>query len=168
MIKKITLLVAVMLVSATAVAEMNIVVLDTVRAILASEEAKVLISAAEKEMEADQNAILALAEQRQTLAETFQKEREVMSQAEQGAALKDIESLDLDLRFQSEKHKKAVQDKRQEILVALAPKLDKVVSDLIQVEGYDMIFAPNALVYLNPKNDITRRITEHMNNASAD
>ena len=54
-------------------------------------------------------------------------------------------------------------DKRQEILVALAPKFEKVRTDLIQIEGYDMIIAPNALVYANPKNDITKKITERMN-----
>lgn len=168
MIKRIALITAVMLTSITAQAEMNIVVLDTVRAILETEEAKVLITAAEKEMEAEQNEIRALAEQRQALAEKIQKDREVMSATEQNSIRKNIESIEIDLQFKSQKLQKEVQDKRQEILVALAPQFEKVRNDLIQVEGYDMILAPNSLVYVNPKNDITRRITERMNENSAD
>ncbi|MEQ8690373.1 MAG: OmpH family outer membrane protein [Pseudomonadales bacterium] len=168
MMKRIALITAVMLTSITAQAEMNIVVLDTVRAILETEEAKVLITAAEKEMEAEQNEIRALAEQRQALAEKIQKDREVMSATEQNSIRKNIESIEIDLQFKSQKLQKEVQDKRQEILVALAPQFEKVRNDLIQVEGYDMILAPNSLVYVNPKNDITRRITERMNENSAD
>ncbi|MEQ9451849.1 MAG: OmpH family outer membrane protein [Pseudomonadales bacterium] len=168
MMKRIALITAVMLTSITAQAEMNIVVLDTVRAILETEEAKVLITAAEKEMEAEQNEIRALAEQRQALAEKIQKDREVMSATEQNSIRKSIESIEIDLQFKSQKLQKEVQDKRQEILVALAPQFEKVRNDLIQVEGYDMILAPNSLVYVNPKNDITRRITERMNENSAD
>lgn len=168
MIRSIALLTAALLVSSPAIAEMNIVVLDTVRAILETEEAKVLISAAEKEMEAEQSGIRELAEQRQALGEKIQKDREVMSQTEQRNIQKDIEDLEIDLQFRTQKLQKEVTDKRQEILVALAPQFEKVRNDLIQVDGYDMIIAPNAMVYVNPKNDITRRVTERMNEKSDD
>ena len=165
MIKKISLFVAALLVTGSAYAEMNIVVLDTVRAILETEEAKVLIAAAESEMQGEQDEIRALAEQRRSLAEKVQKDRDVMSQAEQASIAKEVEDIEIDLQFKSQKLQKEVQDKRQEILVALAPKFEKVRNDLIQVEGYDMIITPNALVYVNPKNDITRKVTERMNEA---
>jgi outer membrane protein len=168
MIRSIALLTVALLVSSPAIAEMNIVVLDAVRAILATEEAKVLISAAEKEMEAEQTGIRELAEQRQTLGEKIQKDREVMSQTEQRNIQKDIEDLEIDLQFRTQKLQKEVQDRRQEILVALAPQFEKVRNDLIEVEGYDMIIAPNEMIYVNPKNDITRRVTERMNEKSDD
>ena len=168
MIKKMTLLLSALLLSGFAHAEMNIVVLDAVRAILESDEAKVLIEAAEKEMGGEQDELRALAERRQTLQEKLQKDGEVMSESERRQVGKDIEDLEIDLKFRSQKLQKAVQDKRQEILVALAPKFEKVRNDLIQVEGYDMILAPNAMVYVNPKNDITRRVTERMNQPDSD
>jgi Skp family chaperone for outer membrane proteins len=58
---------------------------------------------------------------------------------------------------------KEAQDRRQEILQALAPKFDKVLKDIIQVDQIDLILAPNALQYANPKHDITRRVTEKLN-----
>ena len=163
MIRRVALLLSAMMLSGLAHAEMNIVVLDVVRAILETDEAKVLIDAAEKEMSGEQGEIRALAERRQALAEKLQKDGEVMSESERRQVGKDIEDLEIDLKFRSQKLQKAVQDKRQEILVALAPKFEKVRNDIIQVEGYDMILAPNALQYVNPKNDITRRVTERMN-----
>ena len=166
MIKKLTLMAMLMALSTGAAAEMKIVVLDTVRAILESEEAKVLITAAEKEMEGEQNELRQLAEQHQGLQEKLSKDRDVMSQTEQRSVAKDIEDLEIDLQFRSQKLQKEVQDKRQEILVALAPKFEKVRNDLIEVEGYDMIVAPNALIWVNPRNDITRRVTERMNESS--
>ena len=163
MYKKITALLVGVLVSNVAFAQMNIVVLDTVRAILESDEAKVLISAAEKGLEMEQSELKELAESRQALQQKLQKDGEVMSATEKRQVQKDIEDLEIELQFLSQKLQKAVQDKRQEILVALAPQFEKVRNDLIEVEGYDMILAPNALIYVNPKNDITRKVTERMN-----
>lgn len=167
MIKKVFLLVSALLVSSVAQAEMKIVVLDSVRAILETEEAKVLIQAAEKGLESEQSELQALVQQRQALQEKLQKDGEIMSTSEKRQVGKDIEDLEIDLQFRGQKLQKEVQDKRQEILVALAPKFEKVRNDLIQVEGYDMIVAPNALIYVNPINDITKRVTERMN-ASGD
>ncbi len=161
--KKVILLLGAMLASSVAYAEMNIVVLDSVRAILETDEAKVLIEAAEKEMSGESEELRALADQRRTLQEKLQKDGDVMSAGEKQKVAKDIEDLEIDLQFGSQKLQKAVQDKRQEILVALAPKFEKVRNDLVSVEGYDMILAPNAMIYVNPKNDITRRVTERMN-----
>ena len=163
MIRKVTLLLSALMLSGAVHAEMNIVVLDTVRAILESDEAKVLIEAAEKEMSGESDELRGLADQRKTLAEKLQKDGDVLSPTEVRDIQKEIEELELDLQYRSQKLQKAVQDKRQEILVALAPKFEKVRNDLVQVEGYDMIIAPNAMIYVNPKNDITRRVTERMN-----
>ncbi|MDG2278978.1 MAG: OmpH family outer membrane protein [Pseudomonadales bacterium] len=166
MIKKIAVLLSAFCIASAAQAEMKIVVLDTVRAILETEEAKVLIEAAGREMEPEQTEVQGLAEQRQGLIDKVRKDGEVMSNSEQAQIQKDIEAIEIDLQFLSQKLQKTVQDKRQEILVALAPKFEKVRNDLIQIEGFDMIAAPNALVYVNPKNDITKKITERMNEQS--
>lgn len=163
MTKKLAVILSALFLSTHAYAEMNIVVLDSVRAILETEEAKVLIEAAGKEMEPEQEEVRGMAEQRQTLIEKLRKDGEVMSNAEKAQTQREIEDLEVELQFETQKLQKAVNDKRQEILVALAPKFEKVRTDLIQIEGYDMIVAPNALVYANPKNDITKKITERMN-----
>ena len=165
MTRKIALLVSFILLfgAGSAYAEMNIVVLDSVRAILESDEAKVLAEAANKEMEAEQNELRGMAEQMQELNNKLQTDGEVMSDTEKRGIQKEIENMQIELEFGPKKLQKEVQDKRQEILQALAPKFDKVLKDIIQVDQIDFILAPNALQYANSKHDITRRVTEKLN-----
>lgn len=165
MIKKLaTLAMTAVLFSASAAhAEMNIVVLDSVRAILESDEAKLLADAANKEMESEQTELRAMAEEMQALNTRLQTDGEVMSATEVRSVQKQIEDMQIDLQFRSQKLQKEVQDRRQEILQALAPKFDKVLKDIIQVDQIDLIMSPQALQYANTKHDITRRVTEKLN-----
>ena len=57
-------------------------------------------------------------------------------------------------------------DRQQEILQSLAPQFQKVRDDLIQIDQIDMIVNPNVLQYANAKHDITKRVTEKMNEQS--
>jgi len=45
----------------------------------------------------------------------------------------------------------------------MAPKYEKVLSDLIQIDQIDLILSPNQVQYANAKHDISRRVTEKMN-----
>ena len=155
-----------MMAAPTAYAEMKIVVLDPVRAILESDEGKVLIEAANKEMQADSEQLRSQAEELQALQAKLQKDGEVMSDSDKRKAVKELESMQADLQFGSQKIQKIAQDKRQEILQTLAPQYDKVLKDLIQVDQIDLIVQPNALQYANPKHDITKRVTEKLNEQS--
>lgn len=158
-----TAVVAILFTAPVVSAEMNIVVLDPVRAILESEEAKVLAEAANKEMQPEQEELRASAEEMQALQAKLQKDGEVMSDSERRKAIKDLESMQADLQFGSQKLQKEAQDRRQEILQALAPKYEKVLSDLIQIDQIDLILSPNQLQYANAKHDISRRVTEKLN-----
>lgn len=158
-----TLLVALILAAPFASAEMKIVVLDPVRAILESDEAKVLADAANAEMQSEQDELRAAAEEMQALQAKLQKDGEVMSESERRKAINDLESMQADIQFGSQKLQKQVQDKRQEILQAMAPKYEKVLGDLIQIDQIDLILSPNQVQYANAKHDISRRVTEKLN-----
>ena len=158
-----TLLVALILAAPFASAEMKIVVLDPVRAILESDEAKVLADAANAEMQPEQDELRAAAEEMQALQAKLQKDGEVMSESERRKAINDLESMQADIQFGSQKLQKQFQDKRQEILQAMAPKYEKVLGDLIQIDQIDLILSPNQVQYANAKHDISRRVTEKLN-----
>ncbi len=156
--------VAVFLGSGTAhAADLNIVVLDSVRAILESDRAKVLIEAANKEMQAEQDELRALADQMKTLQDKARTDAEVMSDSEKRQIQKQLEDLRIDIEFGSQKLQKEAQDKRNEILQVLAPNFEKVRNDIIQVDQIDFIVQPQALIYANSKHDITKRVTEKLN-----
>ena len=161
-----TLAVVLVMTAPAASAEMNIVVLDPVRAILESDEAKVLAEAANKEMEPEIEELRVDAEEFQALQAKLQKDGEVMSESERRKGIKDLEEMQADLQFGQQKLQRQTQDMRQEILQAMAPKYEKVLNDLIQIDQIDLILSPNQLQYGNPKHDISRRVTEKLNEAS--
>ncbi len=149
--------------AAAASAELKIAVLDTQRALIASEEAQSLSKKISEELQSDEAEAKALNDEVRTLTEKLQKDGEVMSPAEQRKAQKDIEDKQIDLQFLVNKLQKAVQDRRQELVNHMLPKIDAVLKDLIELEGYDLIMERSNLRYVNTKHDITRKVTEKLN-----
>jgi outer membrane protein len=147
-------------------ADMNIVVLDSVRAIMGSDEAITLAEAVNKELEGENDELRVLAQEMQDLNRRLQTDGEVMSNTEKRKIQKDIEDIQIDLQFRAQKLQKEATDRRQEILEALRPKFEVVLNDIIQVDQIDLILAPQALQYVNPKHEITRRVTEKLNEAA--
>ena len=165
MIKKLTIYSLVLMAFAAplAAAELKIAVLDTQRALLSSEEAKALMEQVQQELEAEQSAVNALGDEIRALQEQLAKDGEVMSATEQRKAQKDLEDKGIDYQFLVNKLQKQVNDRRQEMGQVMVPKVDAVLKDLIELEGYDVILERSSLLYVNSKHDITRRVTEKLN-----
>ena len=144
-------------------AEIKFAVLDVQRAIGDSEEAKSLAAQVEQDLKEDQDALQQLATDMQALQERLQKDAEILGDAERRSLQKDIEDKQLDYEFGVNKFRKEVQDRQQEIFREMAPKLDAVLKDLIEIEGYDVVFPRGGLLYVNTKHDITRKVTEKIN-----
>ena len=165
MIKKIVCgaMLAALLASGTAAAELKIAVLDTQRALIESEEAKALLQKAQAELQQEEDTVRKLGEEIVALQEKAQKDGEVMSATEQRELAKQVEDKQIDYQFLVNKLQKQVQDRRQELLQQMVPKIDAVLRDIIEVEGYDMIMERGSLRYVNSKHDITRKVTEKLN-----
>lgn len=162
--KKLTIMsVLLLLAGGAAAAELKIAVLDTQRALLESEEAQKLLKQAQTDLQGEQDQLQALQDEIVALNQKLQTDGEVMSPAEQRKLQKDIEDKQIDLQFLGNKLQKEVNDRRQELLQQMVPKIDVVLKDLIELEGYDMIMERGSLRYVNSKHDITRRVTEKLN-----
>jgi outer membrane protein len=146
-----------------AAAELKIAVLDTQRALVASEEAQALLQQAQQELQAEEEAVKSLGEEIIASQEKLQTDGEVMSPTEQRRLQKDIEDKQIDYQFLVNKLQKQVNDRRQELLAQMVPKIDAVLKDLIELEGYDLIMERGNLRYVNTKHDITRKVTEKLN-----
>jgi outer membrane protein len=146
-----------------AAAELKIAVLDTQRALVASEEAQALLQQAQQELQAEEEAVKSLGEEIIANQEKLQTDGEVMSPTEQRRLQKDIEDKQIDYQFLVNKLQKQVNDRRQELLAQMVPKIDAVLKDLIELEGYDLIMERGNLRYVNTKHDITRKVTEKLN-----
>jgi outer membrane protein len=154
---------ALLLVAGSAAAELKIAVLDTQRALVESDEAKELLAQAQKDLQSEQDQLQALQEELLGLQEKLNKDGEVMSATEQRKLQKEIEDKQIDYQFLGNKLQKEVNDRRQELLQQMVPKIDVVLRDLIELEGYDLILERSSLRYANTKHDITRRVTEKLN-----
>ena len=163
MYKKLTIVALLLFVAGSVAAELKIAVLDTQRALVESEEAQALLAQAQKELQAEQDELQALGEEIVALQEKLQTDGEVMSATEQRKLQKDIEDKQIDYQFLGNKLQKEVNDRRQELMQQMVPKIDVVLKDLIELEGYDMIMERGSLRYVNSKHDITRRVTEKLN-----
>ena len=161
--KKLLLILMLLFAAGGAAAELKIAVLDTQRALIESEEAQALLAQAQQELQGEQDQLQALNDEIVALNEQLQKDGEVMSPAEQRRITKEIEDKQIDLQFLGNKLQKEVNDRRQELLQQMVPKIDVVLQDLIELEGYDMIMERSQLRYVNSKHDITRRVTEKLN-----
>ncbi len=151
------------LIAGTAAAELKIAVLDTQRALAESEEAKALIEKINNELKSEQDEVQSLGESLRSLNDKLNKDGEVMSAAEKRKAQKEIEDKQIDYQFLVNKLQKEVNDRRNELLQQMVPKVDAVLKDLIATEGYDMILERGNLRYANTKHDITRKVTEKLN-----
>lgn len=165
MIKKLAnrSLIFLMLAAGTVAAELKIAVLDTQRALVESEEAQTLLGQAEKELKEEQDEVTGLRDEIEALQQRLQTDGEVMSATEQRKVQKDIEDKGIDFQFLVNKLQKQVNDRRQDILQQMVPKIDKVLKDLIELEGYDVIMERANLRYVNSKHEITRKVTEKLN-----
>jgi outer membrane protein len=156
-------LIFLMLAAGTVAAELKIAVLDTQRALVESEEAQTLLGQAEKELKEEQDEVTGLRDEIEALQQRLQTDGEVMSATEQRKVQKDIEDKGIDFQFLVNKLQKQVNDRRQDILQQMVPKIDKVLKDLIELEGYDVIMERANLRYVNSKHEITRKVTEKLN-----
>lgn len=161
--KKLILCVTALMLSFSAFAEVKIAVVDTQQALVESEEAKSLLEKHRQELEKEESAVRAMADQLRAGQERLQKDAEVMSATDRRAQQKELEDLQIDYQFRVNKLQKEITDRQNEILQQLLPKVNAVLKDLIELEGYDVIMERGSLRYANPKHDITRRVTEKLN-----
>ena len=165
MVKKLAviLLPLFMLTAADVAAELKIAILDVQRALGESQEAKALAEQIREDLQNNEEDLKALGESIQSLGEKLEKDAEIMGESEKRKMRKDIEDKRIDYEFGVNKLRKELQDRQQEILQQMAPKLDAVLKDLIEIEGYDVVMQRSGLLYVNAKHDITRKVTEKLN-----
>jgi outer membrane protein len=164
-VRRFLLAVVLVLSAGSAYAEIKVASLDVLRAISDSEEAKNLFTTVQQELQNDQDALTALQTEIGSLREKLAKDSEILSDSEQRRLVNDIESKQADLQFQANKLRKEFNDRQQEIISQMVPKLDAVLKDLVEIEGYDFILNKNqqTVLYVNTKHDITRKVTEKLN-----
>ncbi len=111
----------------------------------------------------DQTTVKNLGASITQLQEKFNKDGDVMSDAEKRKLQKDIEDKQIEYQFQVNKLQKVVNERQQDILQQMAPKLDAVLKDIIAKDQYDLVIHRQNVLYVDAKYDITAQVTEKLN-----
>ena len=158
-----TLSVLLMFVSMSALAEVKIAFVNAQRAILESEEARRVQTQIAEEFKGEQDEIEKLRSQGAELMQRAQKDGEVMSDAEKRKLSNQIREIEKDLQYLAEKLQTKVQERQNELLTGIDVKFNKSVESLVLSEDYDMILPRENAIYVGDLYDITRKVTEKLN-----
>ena len=151
-----------------AAGELKVAVLDSIRAMQQSEEFLGFVETFKRELEPDQKALQTIQDEIAALEQRLRDEAEVMADAERRRILKDVENKKIDLEFGSTKFQKAAQDRQTDKLQQMSQKLQAIVLDLVELERYDLVFDRRNVSWVNPRHDITAKVTEKLNERFAE
>lgn len=148
-------------------AEIKIAIVDVQGAILQSEEAKRLLQQIQNEFKDEEEEIVKIQSEAAAMLERLQKDAEVMSDAEKRRLQQQIESKNNDFVFFRQKLQRQVEDRQQELFAGVNGKVQKAIEELVKSEDYDLILPRQAALYVNPVYNITRKVTEKLNELDA-
>ena len=154
----------------TASAQMKIAFVDVRQAIMNTEEAQQRLQEIEAEIAPERDRLQALQNEMTALEERFAKDSSVMSDSERRTLSNEYENKQGELNLGVQRMQREIQDKQRILSEEMTPKLNAVLEDLVALEGYDYI--ENKTVglhlYVNSKHDITRKVTELINDKSTE
>lgn len=151
----------------SAVAEVKIAVVDVQGAILNSEEAKRLLAQIQDEFKSEEDEIRKIQSDAAALLERLQKDAEVMSEAEKRRIQQDIESKNNDFVYLRQKLQRQIEERQGELFAGIDLKVQKAIEELVLQEDFDIILPRQAALYVGDLYNVTRKVTEKLNQLDA-
>ena len=146
-----------------ALAEVKIAVVDVQNAILQSEEAKRLLAQIQSEFKDEEEEIRELQSEAASLYERQQKDSEMMSDAEKRRLQQQIESKNNDFVYLRQKLQRQIEERQKELFAGIDGKVQKAIEDIVLADDYDVIIPRQAALYVGDLYNITRKVTEKLN-----
>lgn len=147
-------------------AQLRIAVVSTSEAAMATEDAKATLKQIENEFAPESDRLKKLQSDLIEMRDKLVNDSAVTSEEQRRSIQKEMEDMQFDLEVGAQKLQRDLTERRDELLSNLNPKFQKALKDLVELENYDVVyqFNPNVFLFVNPKHDITRKVTEVMNN----
>jgi outer membrane protein len=152
-----------MLLSQSALAEVKLAFVDVQRAILSTEEAKRIQAQVAEEFKDEQAELRQISTDAAALMQRAQKDAEVMSADEKARINQELAEKDEEFKFRGERLQRQVNAKQGELFGGMDVKLQKAIETLVLSEDYDVILPRNSALYVGDLYDITRKVTEKLN-----
>jgi len=166
----IPLLVASLLAAIPALAMEGVAVIDMRNAVLATQVAQDAFKALEEEADYASNIERAtvLQTERQSLAETLQKDAETLSQEEIADMQRDIQEKGKDIEFIVGKIQAKQSETADKIFRDLNPSLQKILSELIAAKEVKMLLGRENVLFADTSLDLTDDVTSMLDVAAAE
>ncbi|MEE4299758.1 MAG: OmpH family outer membrane protein [Pseudomonadales bacterium] len=145
-----------------AAAELKIAVVNVNEAVSQTQEARGFLARVQEELAPDQERIRELTAEKSRIEERVERDGEVLSDAERVSLSEEYERITSDLQYRAESYQKTLNRKRNELLRQMGPRVQAALDDLVQLEAYDLVVPAGSVIYANPKHDITRKLTERL------
>jgi outer membrane protein len=152
-----------MLLSQSALAEVKLAFVDVQRAILSTEEAKRIQTQVAEEFKDEQAELRQISTDAAALMQRAQKDEEVMSADEKARISQELTDKDEEFKFRGERLQRQVNARQGELFGGMDVKLQKAIETLVLSEDYDVILPRNSALYVGDLYDITRKVTETLN-----
>ena len=148
-------------------ADVNIAVVDVQSAILNSEEAKRLLAQIQQEFKREEDEIRQLQSDAAKLLERLQKDADVMSETEKRRVQQEIEAKNNDFVYLRQRLQRQIEDRQGELFAGIDLKVQRAIEELVKSEKYDVILPRQAALYVGDVYNVTRKVTEKLNQFDA-
>ena len=90
-----------------------------------------------------------------------------MSDSEKRRLQQQIESMNNDFVYLRQKLQRQIEERQTELFTGIDSKVQKAIEELVLSEDYDMILPRGAVLYVTDLYNITRKVTEKLNQLNA-
>lgn len=146
-----------------AYADLKVAVLDAQAALWASEDAKKAIEKFKGDIKVQQESMSSLKKELDELQARFQKDGSVMAEKDKKALQEKADSKFRQYQALAQAVQEKNQKMQQEVINALAPKMEKAIDDIQKASAYDLILNKKEVLFALPALDITKKVTEKLN-----
>lgn len=141
----------------------KIAVLGYEEALLKSNAASSFRDTLQKELGGEKQRVLELEKQAKSMREKIQKTGTKMTQDELKQAQLQFKKVFEEYQRSGQALQQKGAERQQEFLNEMRPQLDKIVQKMIDQNGYDVVIAKKATVYVTKSFDITDSVIKQLN-----
>lgn len=154
---------ALVLAPALAMAEIKIAVIDPIGAIAETAEVKTRTGKLEADMKNKEAEMLKLRDEILAIEEKLQKDGLTMSKDQQKSLSDQRDAKMNDFRSRQQLAQKRIESDRNEMLQLMEPRLKLAVDEIAKEGQYDLVLTRQAALFAKEEIDITRKVTQKMN-----
>ncbi|MDF1762789.1 MAG: OmpH family outer membrane protein [Oleibacter sp.] len=151
------------IVGTAAAADTKVAVVDMERALFLSDAAKSAVKEFEKANKDDIAKLKSLQESLMASKKKLDEEGDIISEEQRRQMANDMEQKTQEYQFYGRKLKQAEDLWKRGLLEKQLPQLEKMLKEIIEKEGYDLVFNAQAAVFTSPKADITKLLIDRLN-----